>query len=108
MSVVTSHSNSIEGLFSHKIYLFEFKYWRVNSFSPVTFEGRYDHLKHLANNREHLWREKLRDSKDLVETRYCHKRRKYCIKTRIEEFSIERQEMMKLKATFSRTAICAG
>ena len=34
-------------------YLFEFKHWRVDCFSPVTFEGRNDHVKDLADFSEH-------------------------------------------------------
>ena len=35
-------------------YLFKFKHWRVDCFSPVTFEGRNDHVKDLADFSEHL------------------------------------------------------
>ena len=34
-------------------YLFKFKHWRVDCFSPVTFEGRNDHVKDLADFSEH-------------------------------------------------------
>ena len=34
-------------------YLFQFKHWRVDCFSPVTFEGRNDHVKDLADFSEH-------------------------------------------------------
>ena len=30
-------------------HLFQFEHWRVNRFSAVTFEGRYDHVKHLSS-----------------------------------------------------------
>ena len=35
-------------------YLFKFKHWRVDCFSPVTFEGRNDHVEDLADFSEHL------------------------------------------------------